>query len=116
LWGTPEAGKIFQFILKEFIETAKTKNAKPMVIILPYKSDIVGAENNNQKGRLFFNNFCHIENIDCFDGIKSLTEVLKEKSVEADSLWQKKGGHLSPLGNKFIAERLNQFLIQNKHK
>lgn len=115
LWGDKDAEKLFQFILKEFIELAKMKNAKPMVIILPYKNDIVGAENINQKGRLFFNNFCHIENIDCFDGIKALTEVIKEKAIDTDSLWQK-GGHLSPLGNKLIADRLNQLLTQNKQK
>lgn len=115
LWGDKDAEKIFQFILKEFIELAKIKNVKPMVIILPYKHDIVGAENVNQKGRLFFNNFCLTENIDCFDGIKALAEVLKEKTIDVDSLWQK-GGHLSPLGNKLIADRMNQFLIENKHR
>ncbi len=95
---------LFLMLIEEFIKIAKKRGHKPVLIIFPQYLDIK-FKNTNINYMKFFSEIVS-KKIDLLD----LTQYYKKKDVKTFFTNQIYGSHLSPMGNKFVANKIYKFL------
>ena len=109
LYQNAEALTLFRKILEEYASYAKENDFVPFFCILPQKDDVSFVKANTNFYKKFLDNL-NIENLRIID---ATDKFVIEKNLDAlytDN--NEYGGHYSKLGNKRIAEIINEELIK----
>ena len=108
LYENKKTVDLFRKIIEEFVSYSKRNNFKPMFVFLPQKDDILFIKKHRHFYEEFVNDISKIENLVVVDIAKNL--IPEENLDELYSDQNDYGGHYSKLGNKKIANLLDQKL------
>ena len=108
LYENKKTVDLFRKIIEEFVSYSKRNNFKPMFVFLPQKDDILFIRKHKHFYEEFVNDISKIENLVVVDIAKNL--IPEENLDELYSDQNDYGGHYSELGNKKIANLLDQKL------
>lgn len=108
LYENKKTVDLFRRIIEEFVSYSKRNNFKPMFVFLPQKDDILFIKKHRHFYEEFVNDISKIENLVVVDIAKNL--IPEENLDELYSDQNDYGGHYSKLGNKKIANLLDQKL------
>jgi len=108
LYENKKTVDLFRRIIEEFVSYSKRNNFKPMFVFLPQKDDILFIRKHKHFYEEFVNDISKIENLVVVDIAKNL--IPEENLDELYSDQNDYGGHYSKLGNKKIANLLDQKL------
>lgn len=108
LYENKKTVDLFRKIIEEFVSYSKRNNFKPMFVFLPQKDDILFIRKHKHFYEEFVNDISKIENLVVVDIAKNL--ISEENLDELYSDQNDYGGHYSELGNKKIANLLDQKL------
>ena len=110
LWDSEEAGKLMFRILDAFVEQARKRHAIPIIMILPlqYQVRLKFQTQEHETRVLRLLEYCQKNGYAHFEAITALAD-----SVDAEEdIRELYVGHVSPKGNRIIAEALFQYLQQ----
>lgn len=96
--------KLFLMLIDEFVKIAIKRGHKPILIIFPQYLDIKFKKTNLNYTK-FFSEIVS-KRIDLLD----LTKYYKKNDIKTLFTNKIYGSHLSPLGNKFVANKIHKFL------
>jgi hypothetical protein len=108
LYKNKKTVDLFRKIIEEFVSYSKRNNFKPMFVFLPQKDDILFIKKHRHFYEEFVNDISKIENLVVVDIAKNL--IPEDNLDELYSDQNDYGGHYSELGNKKIANLLDQEL------
>lgn len=110
LWAEPERASQFLAILDQFNREVREAGQKPIIVISPTPGDVSKASSGKPAlGLGIVMKHCRQNNYRCFDGITEFLS-LGQKAVSSHFA---PGGHLTPVGNRYFAERLAYYLSSN---
>ncbi len=105
-----EAYQLLLGIVENFYQTIIENGAVPMVLIYPQFTDIRNHGANNNKNYQPIVSWLEQQNYNFIDLMDAFEEY-RDSKVEGD-FFHSGMGHYSPLGNKFVAKVLMDYLIQ----
>ncbi len=108
LWKDAEPTALMLQILGSFAAAAKDQGAIPIIMIAPFKGEVIDKFKNGSRsdGEKKILGFCWDHNILVFDSIEALANRAHSIS-EIESFFE---DHVSPKGNRIMAEALYDFL------
>lgn len=102
LYNDKDSTDLIFALFNKFISTCKSKRVSPVILIIPQLQDLLSTDCNHSA---YFKNIkLDSKVIDMTDDFKLYDNVL---DLYVDDIY---GGHLSPLGNKFVARNLSKYL------
>ena len=108
LYKNKKTVELFKKIVEDFVSFSKRNNFKPVFVFLPQKDDILFMREHGHYYEEFVKNVSKTENLLVVDIAKNL--ILDDNLDELYSDQNDYGGHYSKLGNKKIANLLDQEL------
>lgn len=110
LWKNPDATDLMFAIFDSFVEEAEAADSIPVILIIPVKKELRAKIHNevDADGPTRILEYCKRMNYRCFYPIDGFVEHV-ERGESIKSLYS---GHLSPAGNRLIAQKLGAYLIE----
>jgi len=108
LWEEPAARALMFKLLASFVDKAKAAQATPIIMIFPNRSEVIDAFKGKPIEALeLLLAHCQEQGYLCFEGISVLAEAINS-IAEVGALYEEV--HLSPQGNRLIAEAFLDYL------
>ena len=105
--------ELFKKIIEDFVSYSKKNKFKPVFVFIPQKDDILFIKKHGHYYEEFVRDISKIENLLVVDITKNL--ILEDRLNELYSDQNDYGGHCTKLGNKKIANFLEQELKNITH-
>ena len=107
LYGEKYSRQLFLKLIKYYKKIAKEKNHKPFLIIFPQKIDIIEDKTN----KIYINYFRKIISKEL--SVLDLTVHFNKQKCKKYFVNSIYGGHLNSKGNRFVANKIKNFLEKN---
>ena len=111
LWTDPSARDLMFSILDSFMAESKAAGQRPFIHLLPNQNEVLSQMQGKNPSKLnIIYSYCRSRGYPCFDGAAALAKNARTRT-ELNKFFTH---HLTPLGNKIIANELQAFLIEQK--
>lgn len=113
VWDLPETKEIFLGILDAFVQEAKDRKLEPVIFFFPEQYLVkMQLDGGSHYGYSMVLEHCKTRRYKCFNGIEALAKHSKVTS-DIEKYYIPNDGHLSPIGNRTLAEDMVDFLMKN---